>query len=84
MTSGRLCGFMTSRPKPRRGPTTIASTRPATPALMWTTVPPAKSMGATVAAASAPVPVVPKIIAAIEPGAPESRPPPQTMCASGA
>ena len=39
----RLCGGMLSRPKPTRLPSTIAPTRPATPALMCTTVPPAKS-----------------------------------------
>ena len=41
--SGRLWGSIASRPYPRRGPTQRAPTRPATPALMWTTVPPAKS-----------------------------------------
>jgi hypothetical protein len=39
----RLCGGMLSRPKPTRLPSTIAPTNPATPALMCTTVPPAKS-----------------------------------------
>jgi hypothetical protein len=42
-TSGRLCGRIGSRPQPRRLPRTIASARPAEPALTWTTVPPAKS-----------------------------------------
>ena len=44
MTSGRLCGRMASRPKPRRLPSTRASASPAAPALMCTAVPPAKSM----------------------------------------
>ena len=39
----RLCGGMLSLPKPTRLPSTIAPTKPATPALMCTTVPPAKS-----------------------------------------
>jgi ammonium transporter, Amt family len=38
-----LEGNMASLPKPMRLPSTSASTSPATPALMWTTVPPAKS-----------------------------------------
>jgi hypothetical protein len=42
-TSGRLCGRIGSLPQPRRLPRTIASARPAEPALTWTTVPPAKS-----------------------------------------
>ena len=37
----RLCGFIGSLPKPLRTPISSARTRPATPALMWTTVPPA-------------------------------------------
>jgi hypothetical protein len=69
ITSGRLWGFMGSRPQPRRLPTTRARTRPAVPALMWTTVPPAKSMGSAIAAKG--------------PSA-ESSPPPQTMWAMGA
>ena len=40
---GRLCGAIASRPKPMRLPSTYAPTRPAMPALMCTTVPPAKS-----------------------------------------
>ncbi|MCY1379546.1 hypothetical protein D9M69_672740 [compost metagenome] len=42
------CGAIMSLPKPVRLPTMIAPMRPATPALMCTTVPPAKS--------SAPIP----------------------------
>src|SRR5207247_6856459 len=42
-TSGRLWGRIGSLPQPRRLPRTIASARPAEPALTWTTVPPAKS-----------------------------------------
>ena len=41
IVSGRLCGRMASLPKPSRLPITSTSTRPAMPALMWTTVPPA-------------------------------------------
>ena len=69
MTSGRLWGFIGSLPKPLRAPTTRARTRPATPALMWTTVPPAKSTGSAIAAKGP---------------SPLSRPPPQTMWARGA
>src|SRR5215471_21785975 len=39
----RLCGAIGSLPRPMRLPSTNAPTRPATPALMCTTVPPAKS-----------------------------------------
>src|SRR5204863_3314735 len=39
----RLCGDMDSLPRPIRLPSRKAPTRPATPALMCTTVPPAKS-----------------------------------------
>src|ERR1700712_3176864 len=38
------CGDISSLPKPTRLPTQIAPTRPAIPALMCTTVPPAKSI----------------------------------------
>ncbi len=41
IVSVRLCGFIGSLPKPSRLPSRIASTSPAIPALMWTTVPPA-------------------------------------------
>ncbi len=44
MVTSRLCGTMGSVPKPLRGPTTLAATRPLAPAAMCTTVPPAKSM----------------------------------------
>ncbi len=43
MVSVRLCGLSASRPKPIRLPNRKAPTRPATAALMCTTVPPAKS-----------------------------------------
>ena len=39
----RLCGVNASLPRPMRLPRMNAPTRPATPALMCTTVPPAKS-----------------------------------------
>src|SRR4051794_38551212 len=41
--NGRLCGRIGSFFQPSRLPSTIASARPAAPALAWTTVPPAKS-----------------------------------------
>src|SRR5687768_12578161 len=41
--NGTLCGSIACRPKSFRFPTTIAATSAATPALMCTTVPPAKS-----------------------------------------
>jgi hypothetical protein len=43
MVIGRLCGVIFSLPKPMRLPTMKAPTRPAMPALICTTVPPAKS-----------------------------------------
>ena len=52
MVSGTLCGRIAILPKPIRLPTTSASTRPAIPALMCTTVPPAKSIGTTLAVPS--------------------------------
>src|SRR5437016_91775 len=42
-TSGTLCGDSGIRRKSRRGPRNHAATRADTPALTWTTVPPAKS-----------------------------------------
>ena len=42
-TSGTLCGTMAVRLKSRRGPSIRAATSADTPALMCTTVPPAKS-----------------------------------------
>ena len=42
-TNGTLCGRIGSCGQPRRLPSTMASARPAAPALMWTAVPPAKS-----------------------------------------
>jgi hypothetical protein len=53
MTNGTLCGSsaFSSAPSRRwRGPRMIAATRAETPALTWTTVPPAKS--------SAPIPAI--------------------------
>src|SRR5699024_4945313 len=60
ITSGRLCGVSGSFMKLWDLPMMSASTRPATPALMWMTVPPAKSMGAIFATVSAPSTWVPK------------------------
>ncbi len=79
MTNGRLCGRIGSVPKPLRLPMRSASTSAATPALMWTTVPPAKSIGATVAAPS----VTPNTFAARPFSLAERKPPPHTMWASG-
>ncbi len=79
MTSGTLCGRIATLPKPTRLPTTRARTRAAIPALMWTTVPPAKSIGATLAAPS----VEPYTSEERLVSAPESRPPPHTMWAIG-
>src|SRR6266702_1295186 len=42
-TNGTLCGFIGSLRQPTRFPSTIASARPAAPALVCTAVPPAKS-----------------------------------------
>src|SRR3954452_12553657 len=55
MTSGRLCGRIGSRPKPRRLPRTRARARPAAPALMCTAVPPAKSIASRLLAIQPPV-----------------------------
>ena len=44
MTRVRLCGRIGSRFQPSRLPSMMARARPATPALMWTAVPPAKSI----------------------------------------
>ena len=79
MVSGTLCGRIEILPKPIRLPTTRASTRPAIPALMWTTVPPAKSIGTTLAVPS----VEPKIRLDRLVSLAERRPPPQTMWAIG-
>src|SRR4029077_9453506 len=43
MVMVRLCGFIASLPNPMRLPTRMAPINPATPALICTTVPPAKS-----------------------------------------
>ena len=43
MTRVRLCGFIGSRPKPMRRPSTSAAASPAAPELISTAVPPAKS-----------------------------------------
>src|SRR4051794_32749412 len=43
IVSARLCGKIGSVPYPLRSPSMITHARPVTPALMWTTVPPAKS-----------------------------------------
>ena len=70
ITNGRLCGFIGSLAKPFRLPMMIASMKPAIPALMCTTVPPAKSIGVDSHSAILPPP--------------QSAPPPHTMCAIGA
>ena len=55
MTSGRLCGRIGSLAEPDALADDEASARPAAPALMWTAVPPAKSIGSTCAAEQQPV-----------------------------
>jgi hypothetical protein len=55
ITNGRLCGRIGSRFQPIRLPSTIASARPAAPALMCTAVPPAKSMASSLLAIHPPV-----------------------------
>ena len=47
MVSVIECGAMMSLPRPVRLPTNMQPTRAAMPALMWTTVPPAKSSAPT-------------------------------------
>src|SRR6516165_6861978 len=54
ITNGRLCGRNSVVGQPRRFPKTIASTRPATPELMWTAVPPAKSIACSLLAIQPP------------------------------
>src|SRR3984957_13392622 len=44
ITNGTLCGRNSVVGQPLRLPSTIASTKPATPELIWTAVPPAKSI----------------------------------------
>src|SRR6478736_3963878 len=44
MQSTRLCGGIGVLPKPRRGPMMMARIRADQPEVMWTTVPPAKSI----------------------------------------
>ena len=55
MTRVRLCGRIGSFGQPIRLPSTSASARPATPALMWTAVPPAKSIAPSLLAIQPPV-----------------------------
>src|ERR671932_1416234 len=69
ITNGRLCGLNWAFGQPLRLPSTIASARPAAPALMWTAVPPAKS--STPRAASHPAPF------------PSASPKLKTQCATG-
>ncbi len=57
MTNGRLCGLNWAFGQPLRLPSTIASARPAAPALMWTAVPPAKSSTPSFASQPAPFPL---------------------------
>ncbi len=84
MTHGMLCGRYAILPKVTRRPTRMASTSAAIPALMCTTVPPAKSMGATWATVSpSSLVIVPNIHEAKPVSLPDSRPPPQTMWESG-
>lgn len=60
ITNGRLCGRIGVPGQPSRLPRMIASTRPATPALMCTAVPPAKSIALSCWQSSRPFsPVIP-------------------------
>src|SRR5580693_8326244 len=54
ITNGRLCGRNSVVGQPRRLPSTIASIRPAIPELMWTAVPPAKSIACSLLAIQPP------------------------------
>ena len=57
ITNGRLWGLNCAFGQPLRLPSTIASARPAAPALMWTAVPPAKSSTPSFASQPAPLPL---------------------------
>ena len=59
MTRVRLWGRIGVRPKPMRGPITIARASAAAPALMWMAVPPAKSRAAMSLAMKPPFSAVP-------------------------
>ncbi len=54
ITNGRLCGRNRVAGQPWRLPSTIASISPAIPALMWTAVPPAKSIACSLLAIQPP------------------------------
>ena len=54
ITNGTLCGRNNVPGQPLRFPRTIASTRPAVPELIWTAVPPAKSMACSLFAIQPP------------------------------
>src|SRR5437762_5743248 len=77
---GRLCGAIDSLPKPIRLPRTIAPTRPATPELMCTTVPPAKSNAPICQMNPALALVASTTFAAVYASGPAQY---QTMCATG-
>ena len=54
MTIGTLCGMNEREPNPLRAPMYSTAASAAAPALMWTTVPPAKSIAPSPAAPSHP------------------------------
>src|SRR5688572_30535163 len=80
IVSVRLCGGMLSRPKPTRLPSTMAPTRPATPALMCTTVPPAKSSAPQLQIKPAVALAASALAASVYASGPAQN---QTMCATG-
>src|SRR5690349_7098618 len=63
ITSGRLCGRIGSLGQPTRLPITRARARPAAPALMWTAVPPAKSIALSRLATQPPTLSGPAVVA---------------------
>src|ERR1700737_3090981 len=62
ITNGTLCGRVRFVGQPLRLPSTIANTKPAIPALMWTAVPPAKSIACSLLLIQPPwAPVTPSL-----------------------
>ena len=80
MVITRLCGGIASLPKPTRLPSTIAATRPAIPALMCTTVPPAKSSAPLAHSQPAFAVTVASVSALVMASGPSQY---HTMCATG-
>src|SRR5690242_9785138 len=80
MVNGTLPGAIASRPKPMRLPITYAPTKPATPELMCTTVPPAKSSAPHCQIKPALALVASTTLAAVYASGPAQY---HTMCATG-